>query len=190
MTSSLVAMPASWAASCARFGGAAEDQNAVESSWPLSCASNLPRTVRGCPSSASARTASPGLGSEAKRHIAEAEFVFGGKRHLALAADLIKGEAASWPSPFDAAMRDLMALRGRRVCVLASGDPFLHGVGATLARHVPADEMHGLPGAVRLQPGGRPARLAAGRTSRRSRCTASRSTCSARCCIPGAACSR
>ena len=86
-----------------------------------------------------------GLGSDAKRHIAEAEFVFGGKRHLGLAADLIKGRSRQWPSPFDAAMRDLMALRGRRVCVLASGDPFLHGVGATIARLVPAAEMSVFP---------------------------------------------
>ncbi len=42
-------------------------------------------------------------------------------------------------------MRDLTALRGRRVCVLASGDPFLHGVGATIARLVPATEMTVFP---------------------------------------------
>ena len=74
-----------------------------------------------------------------------------------------RANRVNWPSPFDAAMRDLTALRGRRVCVLASGDPFLHGVGATIARLVPADEMTVIPGAFRLQPGGRPARLAAGR---------------------------
>ena len=55
------------------------------------------------------------------------------------------GESHAWPSPFDTAMRDVVALRGKKVCVLASGDPFLHGVGATLARHVPADEMLVLP---------------------------------------------
>ena len=86
-----------------------------------------------------------GLGDEAKRLIAEAEIVFGGKRHLALAASLIKGEALPWPSPFDTAMADVVAQRGKRVCVLASGDPFLHGVGVTLARHVAADEMLVLP---------------------------------------------
>ena len=86
-----------------------------------------------------------GLGDEAKIRIAEAEFVFGGRRHLGLAGDLIKGESRNWPSPFDAAMRDLRALRGRRVCVLASGDPFLHGVGATIARLVPANEITVIP---------------------------------------------
>jgi len=86
-----------------------------------------------------------GRGEEAKRLIGEAEIVFGGKRHLALAADKIKGETRAWPSPFDAAMRDVVALRGKNVCVLASGDPFLHGVGVTLAKQVPAEEMLVIP---------------------------------------------
>ncbi|MER9054718.1 precorrin-6y C5,15-methyltransferase (decarboxylating) subunit CbiE [Mesorhizobium sp. M0910] len=86
-----------------------------------------------------------GLGDEAKRLIAEAEFVFGGKRHLALVASLIKGEARAWPTPFDAEMRDVLALSGRRVCVLASGDPFYHGVGVILARKVAAEDMRVIP---------------------------------------------
>ncbi|MEJ6784434.1 precorrin-6y C5,15-methyltransferase (decarboxylating) subunit CbiE [Aminobacter sp. Piv2-1] len=86
-----------------------------------------------------------GLGDEAKRVISAASNVFGGKRHLALAAKLIRGEARPWPTPFDSEMRDVVALRGKNVCVLASGDPFLHGVGVTLARAVPLAEMRVLP---------------------------------------------
>jgi len=86
-----------------------------------------------------------GLGDEAKRRIGGAEIVYGGKRHLALAASLIKGEALAWPSPFDTAMADVVAQRGKKICVLASGDPFVHGVGVTLARHVAVDEMLVLP---------------------------------------------
>jgi precorrin-6B C5,15-methyltransferase / cobalt-precorrin-6B C5,C15-methyltransferase len=86
-----------------------------------------------------------GLGSEAQRLVSAAEFVFGGKRHLAIAAPLIKGEARPWPSPFDIALNELMALRGARVCVLASGDPFLHGVGATIARVVATAEIETVP---------------------------------------------
>ncbi|MEW9805067.1 precorrin-6y C5,15-methyltransferase (decarboxylating) subunit CbiE [Mesorhizobium sp. ZMM04-5] len=86
-----------------------------------------------------------GLGDAAKRLIGEAEIVFGGKRHLALANELIKGESRAWPIPFDTAMREVLALRGQKVCVLASGDPFLHGVGVTLARHVPSGEMIAIP---------------------------------------------
>ena len=49
-------------------------------------------------------------------------------------------------------MGEVVALRGRKVCVLASGDPFNHGVGATLARHVEPSEMdvHPAPSAVAL----------------------------------------
>jgi precorrin-6Y C5,15-methyltransferase (decarboxylating) len=86
-----------------------------------------------------------GLGDEAKRAIAAAEFVFGGKRHLELASTLIKGKAHQWPTPFDAGMAEVAALAGRNVCVLASGDPFLHGVGVTLARKVPIAEMRIIP---------------------------------------------
>jgi len=86
-----------------------------------------------------------GLSPAARAAVAAAEVVFGGRRHLALAGALIRGEARPWPSPFDAACAAVVALRGRRVCTLASGDPMLFGVGATLARHVPADEMHVLP---------------------------------------------
>ncbi|UCI33988.1 precorrin-6y C5,15-methyltransferase (decarboxylating) subunit CbiE [Mesorhizobium sp. B4-1-4] len=86
-----------------------------------------------------------GLGDEAKQRIAKAEIIFGGKRHLALVAPFAKGEPHPWPVPFDAEMRDVLALAGRRVCVLASGNPFFHGVGATLARKVKAREMHVIP---------------------------------------------
>ncbi|MBZ9979431.1 precorrin-6y C5,15-methyltransferase (decarboxylating) subunit CbiE [Mesorhizobium sp. BR-1-1-10] len=86
-----------------------------------------------------------GLGDEAKRRIAEAEFIFGGKRHLALVASFAKGKPRPWPVPFDARMADVLALAGRNVCVLASGDPFFHGVGATLARKVKPREMHVIP---------------------------------------------
>lgn len=68
----------------------------------------------------------------------DAEIVFGGRRHLELAAPLIRGEARPWPSPFDVA--GVLAERGRRVVVLASGDPMWHGVGATLLRRMPPEE--------------------------------------------------
>ncbi len=86
-----------------------------------------------------------GIGASARAAIEAAGVVFGGRRHLALAADAIRGEARPWPMPFDAAMSEVVALRGRKVCVLASGDPFCHGVGATLARHVSASEFDVYP---------------------------------------------
>ncbi|MBP2562979.1 precorrin-6Y C5,15-methyltransferase (decarboxylating) [Neorhizobium galegae] len=86
-----------------------------------------------------------GLGENARAAIVFASVVFGGRRHLELAASVISGEARPWPTPFDAAMRDVVALRGQKVCVLASGDPFFFGVGVTLSRHVAPEEYTAYP---------------------------------------------
>ncbi|MCK0196578.1 precorrin-6y C5,15-methyltransferase (decarboxylating) subunit CbiE [Ancylobacter sp. 6x-1] len=86
-----------------------------------------------------------GLPPAARAAIEAAAFVHGGRRHLALARDLIRGEVCPWPSPFEAGVAAILARRGQAVCVLASGDPFLHGVGSVLARHVPAAEMRVIP---------------------------------------------
>src|SRR5947209_11574247 len=76
-----------------------------------------------------------GLTLAARDLVGEAEIVFGGKRHLALAARLIRGATRPWPSPFERGIEEVLRQRGRKVCVLASGDPFMHGVGAVLLRH-------------------------------------------------------
>lgn len=86
-----------------------------------------------------------GLGDNARAAISSAEFVFGGTRHLELAATAITGETHPWLSPFSASIEAIIALRGRKVCVLASGDPFHFGVGATLSRHTRPDEMEVYP---------------------------------------------
>ena len=77
--------------------------------------------------------------------IERADIVFGGRRHLGLAARLIRGATRPWPSPFEGAAQDVLSHRGRQVCVLASGDPFHYGVGAVLARHIEAREMTVVP---------------------------------------------
>ena len=81
-----------------------------------------------------------GMSAVARGLVSSAEIVFGGRRHLALAAPLIRGAARPWPSPFDSVVAAVLAERGRQVCVLASGDPFMHGIGALLARHVDPGE--------------------------------------------------
>jgi precorrin-6B C5,15-methyltransferase / cobalt-precorrin-6B C5,C15-methyltransferase len=86
-----------------------------------------------------------GLNPVARGLIADAEIVFGGRRHLSLAASLIRGAARPWPSPFDGAAEEVLRHRGRPVCVLASGDPFHYGVGAVLVRHIDAREMIVVP---------------------------------------------
>jgi precorrin-6Y C5,15-methyltransferase (decarboxylating) len=81
-----------------------------------------------------------GLSAVARGLISGAEIVFGGKRHLALASPLIRGATRPWPSPFEPAAEEVLAHRGRQVCVLASGDPFHYGVGTVLARRIEPQE--------------------------------------------------
>src|SRR5437764_4849966 len=85
-----------------------------------------------------------GLSPAARAVVEGAELLVGGARHLAF----VEGGAAerlAWPSPLTDAIPLIQARRGRRIVVLASGDPFLWGIGATLARFFPADEIACLP---------------------------------------------
>ncbi|WP_035466454.1 bifunctional cobalt-precorrin-7 (C(5))-methyltransferase/cobalt-precorrin-6B (C(15))-methyltransferase [Burkholderia sp. WSM2232] len=84
-----------------------------------------------------------GLGRPARRALLEASVIYGGERHLSMLPARLAARRAAWPRPFDLA--PLLAQRGRPVCVLASGDPMLFGVGATLTRQLPADELRVLP---------------------------------------------
>jgi precorrin-6B C5,15-methyltransferase / cobalt-precorrin-6B C5,C15-methyltransferase len=86
-----------------------------------------------------------GLSAVARALVSGADVVFGGKRHLALAAPLIRGAARAWPSPLEQGVADVLARRGGQVCVLASGDPFHYGIGAVLARHVDPGETIVMP---------------------------------------------
>jgi precorrin-6Y C5,15-methyltransferase (decarboxylating) len=86
-----------------------------------------------------------GLSPAARTAMTGAEFVFGGTRHLELAAPAIKGEQHAWQTPFSASIEHILALRGHKVCVLASGDPFHYGVGATLSRHIDPAQMLVIP---------------------------------------------
>jgi len=85
-----------------------------------------------------------GLSPAARRLVAQAAFVVGGKRHLALAGPL-SAETLVWPSPIESALDTIEAHRGEPCCVLASGDPFFFGVGAMLMRRFAADEMICVP---------------------------------------------
>ncbi len=85
-----------------------------------------------------------GLSPAAKTLIESAEVVFGGRRHLALVGSLA-GWSTPWPSPFEAARGLVLAQRGRRVVVLATGDPFHHGVGSLLVKDLPAEEWRAYP---------------------------------------------
>jgi precorrin-6Y C5,15-methyltransferase (decarboxylating) len=92
-----------------------------------------------------------GIGPIARALIADAELLIGGERHLALVPSAGK-ERMTWASPLRLTVDAIAARRGRRVVVLASGDPMHYGVGVTLARRFAHAEMTVIPapGAVSL----------------------------------------
>lgn len=77
-----------------------------------------------------------GLTEASRKAVAAADIIFGGPRHLSLAAAGARGR--EWPVPFSVA--PVLAERGRRVVVLASGDPFWHGAGGSLVEHLAPGE--------------------------------------------------
>jgi precorrin-6B C5,15-methyltransferase / cobalt-precorrin-6B C5,C15-methyltransferase len=85
-----------------------------------------------------------GLSPASRSLIAAAELVAGGARHLQLVGALARRTLA-WPSPMDKGLANVVGMRGRPVVVLATGDPFFHGVGALLARTIPPGEFMSFP---------------------------------------------
>ncbi|MBC7740259.1 MAG: precorrin-6y C5,15-methyltransferase (decarboxylating) subunit CbiE [Candidatus Saccharibacteria bacterium] len=68
-----------------------------------------------------------GLAMASRDALQAAEMVFGAPRHL----ELLGVDGTPWDVPFT--LVPVVAARGRRVVVLASGDPFWYGVGGSLA---------------------------------------------------------
>ena len=81
-----------------------------------------------------------GLAPAARAIVEAAEVLIGGDRHHSL-SDAVTAERLSWPHPFDALIDTLRGLRGRRVVVLATGDPLWFSVGARIGRAVPPAEI-------------------------------------------------
>lgn len=84
-----------------------------------------------------------GLGKAARHALLAAEQVVGSERQLALLPHCIRATRLPWPKPFS--LTPVLERRGTPVCVLASGDPMLFGVGASLARELAQDELRILP---------------------------------------------
>ena len=81
-----------------------------------------------------------GLVPAARAVVQSAEVIIGGDRHHQLAG-FVSAERLKWPSPFDALIAQLQALRGKRVVVLATGDPLWFSVGARIGRSIDPSEI-------------------------------------------------
>ncbi len=77
----------------------------------------------------------------ATRAVVEAaEVIVGGDRHHKL-SDNVTAERVAWPSPFNALIEMLEGFKGRRVVVLATGDPLWFSVGARIGREIDPGEI-------------------------------------------------
>ncbi len=85
-----------------------------------------------------------GLAPAARALIDSAESFIGGERHLDMLPTDDR-EKLSWPSPLTAIIDEIVARRGSRLCVLATGDPMCFGVGVTLTKRLPVAEMTIVP---------------------------------------------
>ncbi|ABI61561.1 Precorrin-6Y C5,15-methyltransferase [decarboxylating] [Granulibacter bethesdensis CGDNIH1] len=86
-----------------------------------------------------------GLSQRARQWLVEADHVYGGTRHLTLAASLIGEAGIPWSSPLSSSLPALMEKRGRKVAVLASGDPFSYGIGPWLTDTLSREEWFCIP---------------------------------------------
>ncbi|EET46534.1 bifunctional cobalt-precorrin-7 (C(5))-methyltransferase/cobalt-precorrin-6B (C(15))-methyltransferase [Thalassobium sp. R2A62] len=81
-----------------------------------------------------------GLVPAARSVVEAAEIIIGGDRHHDLSA-AVESERVAWPSPFDALIDVLNGYRGKRVVVLATGDPLWFSVGARIGREIDPSEI-------------------------------------------------
>jgi precorrin-6Y C5,15-methyltransferase (decarboxylating) len=72
--------------------------------------------------------------------LADAEIIITAQRIADLLVNASDAQIHIWPKPFDAMMDKLLTWKGKKILVIATGDPMWHGVGSIIARHLPADE--------------------------------------------------
>ena len=86
-----------------------------------------------------------GLAPAARMLVEQAEVLVGGERHLAMVPPG-RCERLPWRRPLADTVGEIDARRGKRVAVLATGDPLWYGVATLLSRHFGREEMLVVPG--------------------------------------------
>lgn len=80
------------------------------------------------------------LGPAARVALDQAELVIGASAHLAAFPELT-AEKCPYPSPMSGLWDLLRTHAGRRIALLASGDPLFFGISQTLLRHLPPEHL-------------------------------------------------
>ena len=87
-----------------------------------------------------------GLTVPARQRVLDADVLVGGERHLGLVPDVAGQVRRPWPTPWPRPLTGFLGeYAGRRVTVLASGDPFVSGVGSRLADELGTESLDVLP---------------------------------------------
>lgn len=87
-----------------------------------------------------------GLTAAARMVIGSAEILVGGERHLAMIPVRESQKRIAWaPSHLLAQADSIRDYKPRRTCVLASGDPMWFGIGATLSKRLPNEQITVIP---------------------------------------------
>lgn len=85
-----------------------------------------------------------GLAPASREALKNAEIIMGPPRHLELIGDT-DAEQIAWPVPFSDGIDVLRGLKGRKVAVLVSGDPFWFGAGRAISTAFKREEWRALP---------------------------------------------
>ncbi len=86
-----------------------------------------------------------GLSNVAQHLFSQAEVIIGGQRHLGMIAAGDQQLKLAWANPIAHTLDQIAELRGKSVCVLASGDPLFYGIGTQLVARFSLDEMRIIP---------------------------------------------
>lgn len=93
------------------------------------------------------------LAGDVQDVVGQAQVIVGSRRQLDLVPEQVTARRVLLPSPMVPGLEKLLPeLRGERVCILASGDPMWHGIGATIVRLLGAERIrvHPHPSALSL----------------------------------------
>ncbi|MDT4946555.1 MAG: precorrin-6B C5,15-methyltransferase / cobalt-precorrin-6B C5,C15-methyltransferase, partial [Pseudonocardiales bacterium] len=88
----------------------------------------------------------PGLPAASREAVLAADVVAGSVRQLSLLGAEVTAEQVAWPTPLLPALPGILeTYRGRRLVVLASGDPMFYGIGTSVVRLLGASAVRVLP---------------------------------------------
>lgn len=87
----------------------------------------------------------PGLSAASRAELERATVIFGSPRQLDLLDGTVRAQRRTWPSPLLPALDELTRTGAGDVHVVASGDPLLHGIGATLIRRFGTESVRVFP---------------------------------------------